>query len=89
MAASRKFIDSAGIHWQVYELTQANPGNEADAGDGWLYFFSRDATRSLAPFPDDWNRMDWPGLERLCRRARPPATTVPRVAAAMTESAER
>src|SRR5207237_854819 len=39
---------------------------------GWLYFFARDETRSLAVYPDDWSLMDWPGLERLCHRAQPP-----------------
>ena len=74
MAISRKFVDSHGVHWQVYQLTPAAGGFDDDGGrDGWLYFFSRSATRSLAPFPDDWYQMDWPGLERLCRRAQPPA----------------
>lgn len=72
MALSRKFIDSEGVHWQVYELSDDNPASELQAG-GWLYFFSRDATRSLAAYPADWSMMDWPGLERLCRHARPPA----------------
>ena len=72
MSLSRKFIDSEGVHWQVYELA----GDAAEDGVGhgsWLYFFSRGATRSLAVYPDDWAVMDWPGLERLCHNARPPA----------------
>ena len=74
MAVSRKFVDSHGVHWQVYQLAAADGGDDGDSsGDGWLYFFSRGVTRSLAPYPDDWSQMDWPGLERLCRRARPPA----------------
>jgi hypothetical protein len=72
VALSRKFIDSDGMHWQVYELSDDGPSSELQSG-GWLYFFSRNATRSLAAYPADWALMDWPGLERLCRRARPPA----------------
>jgi hypothetical protein len=73
VAISRKFVDSDGVHWQVYLLTPAGGGYDDDGGrEGWLYFFSRGVTRSLAPFPDDWYQMDWPGLERLCHRARPP-----------------
>ena len=70
MALSRKFVDSEGVHWQVFELPD-NP-RAAERGGGWLYFFSRSVTRSLATYPDDWAGMDWPGLERLCRRAAPP-----------------
>lgn len=71
MALSRKFIDSDGIHWQVYELSD-DTSAETLRTDSWLYFFSRSATRSLASYPDDWAVMDWPGLERLCKNARPP-----------------
>ena len=75
MALSRKFVDSDGIHWQVYELSDEGTG--ADARGGWLYFFSRGVTRSLAAYPDDWAQMDWPGLERLCQHARPPVRRTP------------
>jgi hypothetical protein len=72
VSLSRKFIDAEGVHWQVYEL--ADPGL-ADRFQSvrWLYFFSRAATRSLAVYPDDWASLDWPGLDRLCGRAEPPA----------------
>jgi hypothetical protein len=71
VAQTRKFIDSEGVHWQVYELSDDGP--TADPGaQSWLYFFSRGATRSLTTYPDDWSVMDWPGLERLCQHARPP-----------------
>ncbi len=69
MALSRKFIDSDGIHWQVYELSDDTAVRER----GWLYFFSRGVTKSLSTYPDDWAVMDWPGLERLCQHANPPA----------------
>ena len=79
MALSRKFVDSEGVHWQVYELTSDVSPTEI-AADSWLYFFSRADTRSLAEYPDDWAVMDWPALERLCRRALPPVS--PRLPAA-------
>ena len=72
MAHTRKFVDSEGVHWQVYELSGEGAGGELRA-DRWLYFFSRGATRSLTAYPDDWAVMDWPGLEKLCNVARPPA----------------
>jgi hypothetical protein len=75
VTVTRKFIDSDGVNWQVYELTGdvAPKQLSGEDADSWLYFFSRDATRSLASYPDDWAMMDWPGLERLCHTARPPA----------------
>ncbi|HEX6049953.1 MAG TPA: hypothetical protein VFZ21_11820 [Gemmatimonadaceae bacterium] len=72
MAVSRRFVDSEGVHWQVYQVTAVKDGTGATAHEPWLYFFSRGVTRSLTAFPDDWSQMDWPGLERLCRLARPP-----------------
>jgi hypothetical protein len=69
VALSRKFIDSDGIHWQVYELSD----DSAMRDHSWLYFFARSETKSLSTYPDDWAVMDWPGLERLCQHARPPA----------------
>ena len=69
MALTRKFIDSDGINWQVYELSDDTAVREGS----WLYFFSRGVTKSLSTYPDDWAVMDWPGLERLCEHARPPA----------------
>jgi hypothetical protein len=72
VALPRKFIDSDGIHWQVYELSDDGPGRELRSGS-WLYFFSRGVTKSLSTYPDDWAMMDWPGLERLCEHAQEPA----------------
>jgi hypothetical protein len=69
VAPTRKFIGSDGIHWQVYELSD----DTAVRDRSWLYFFSRDETKSLSTYPDDWAVMDWPGLERLCQHAKPPA----------------
>ena len=90
MTVTRKFVDSDGVNWQVYELTgEVAPGRIShDGRDSWLYFFSRDATRSLAAYPDDWAMMDWPGLERLCHSARPPAQRDRARAAAITHGVE-
>ena len=76
MALSRKFVDSEGVHWQVYELSN-DAVADAHRAESWLYFFSRGATRSLSAYPDDWALMDWPGLDRLCRHARPPVQRQP------------
>jgi hypothetical protein len=87
VALSRKFIDSDGVHWQVYELSDDVSSAELRA-DSWLYFFSRGATRSLTTYPDDWAVMDWPGLERLCQHARPPAKRDVKRTPAVAHSAE-
>jgi len=70
VALTRKFVDSEGVHWQVYELS--TDGLAGDPAESWLYFFSRSATRMLATYPDDWAQFDWPGLERLCGHAQAP-----------------
>lgn len=87
MSLTRKFVDSEGVHWQVYELSGDVVPTKVPS-EGWLYFFSRSATRSLAAYPDDWAVMDWPGLERLCRRARPPAARPPVRAPALAHRVE-
>jgi hypothetical protein len=70
VARSGKLADSEGVHWQVCELSEDSSPSELQPG-GWLYFFSRDSiTRGV---PGRLVLMDWPGLERLCRHARPPA----------------
>ena len=87
MAPTRKFIDSDGIHWQVYEISSDSAAGDLRA-ESWLYFFSRDATRSLTTYPDDWSLMDWPGLQGLCHRARPPVKREPKRPAAIAHSAD-
>jgi hypothetical protein len=87
VALTRKFVDSEGVHWQVYELSGDAPVGDLRAGS-WLYFFSRGATRSLSAYPDDWAVMDWPGLEQLCRHARPPARRDLKRPTALAQSAE-
>ena len=87
MALSRKFVDSEGVNWQVYELSSDATAPELEV-QRWLYFFSRGATRSLTAYPDDWALMDWQGLERLCRHAGPPTRepSRPRVVPAVVEA---
>ena len=71
MPVNRRFVDSEGVHWQVYEIT-ADVADGQPSG-GWLYFFSRGVTRALTVYPDDWASMDWRGLARLCQHASLPA----------------
>jgi hypothetical protein len=87
----RKFVDSDGVNWQVYELTgeASSSRRSSDGGDSWLYFFSRDDTRSLAAYPDDWAMMDWPGLDRLCHRAQPPVQQNPERSTTVAQRVDR
>ena len=88
VAVSRRFVDSDGVHWQAYQVTALD--TRIDAGgthERWLYFFSRGVTRSLTAFPDDWSQLDWPGLERLCRLARPPVRRQPALPGKMARGA--
>lgn len=69
MGESRKFIDSVGLAWQVWEISRA--GDERAAGAGrWLYFFSRGMTRVATEYPRDWRDLSWLALEDLCAHAR-------------------
>ena len=86
MSVSRKFLDSEGVTWQVYEL-EPLASRDAVREAGWLYFFSRGVTRVLSAYPDDWRQMDWPGLERLCVRAGPPGESPHPDRPAMTSGA--
>jgi len=72
MGVSRKFVDSFGFAWQVWEIVPeaAATGRVAvDATPGWLYFFSRGTTRRLRSYPVDWYSQNWVDLEDLCSRA--------------------
>jgi hypothetical protein len=72
-----RFTDSRGIVWSVGAQRVRGAvlplsGNEPAvlAYDDWLYFRSRDGTRRLAEFPDDWALLPPEDLERLLARAR-------------------
>jgi hypothetical protein len=64
MSERRRFIDSNGYSWQVYEIARADAGPVTDERgrvlrEGSLYFFSRDDTRVLSPYPADWVVASW------------------------------
>jgi hypothetical protein len=74
MIERRRFVDSDGYSWQVYEIDRADAAPITDdAGrtlkSGSLYFFSRDTTRVLSPYPSDWVEASWRELDHLCRMA--------------------
>ena len=71
-----RFVDRAGRHWRVCELTSVG---RSRAGDGRatlarvsaLCFSSPAGTRRLAQYPRDWMRLAPAELEALCRSAAP------------------
>jgi hypothetical protein len=70
MGVSRKFVDSFGFSWQVWEIApEVPPAASADHAPGWLYFFSRGTTRRLHAYPSDWFGRNWADLEDLCGSA--------------------
>ena len=70
MSDTRLFTDSFGFHWQVIEIEpEANVAVDRGGGlRGWLYFFSRGATRVLRDYPAQWRDLTWSELEDLCAR---------------------
>lgn len=70
---SRKFVDSFGFSWQVWEIVPdpaaGSPEAPSPADTGWLYFFSRGTTRRLVTYPSDWSARSWSDLEDLCMHA--------------------
>lgn len=72
MQGSRRFIDSTGFSWQVWEIA-SRARSTTLAGHvpspGWLYFFSRGTTLVLRRFPRDWEALSWGELEELRRDA--------------------
>jgi hypothetical protein len=88
MAEQLSFLDSRGRSWDVCELGTAAAGAplpSREPGRTGLYFLSRDETRKLREYPDDWAMLPWSGLRALCDRAVPldsadgPADLPPRV----------
>jgi hypothetical protein len=69
----RRFIDAAGVAWQVFELGGAKANVPADlesrAREGRLYFLGRGTTRVLRRYPSDWSILAWDELDTLRRRA--------------------
>lgn len=70
--ASRNFVDSTGLKWQVWNTVPIsgaviNPGFEK----GWLTFESEGGSlRRLAPVPPDWENSAEDRLVLLLRNAR-------------------
>jgi hypothetical protein len=65
---TRRFTDSFGFQWQVVEI-EGDATVAVDRGAarrGWLYFFSRGATRVLRDYPVGWRELAWSELEQLC-----------------------
>ena len=71
MEGFRRFIDSTGFSWQIWEIAQHAHDVPADSAPApsWLYFFSRGTTLVLDSFPDEWSTLEWKELEDLRRRA--------------------
>jgi hypothetical protein len=69
----RRFIDAAGVAWQVFELGARTPSLPADVKprdrEGRLYFLGRGTTRVLQGYPSDWSILTWEELAALKRRA--------------------
>lgn len=70
MQRSRRFIDSTGFAWQVWEIAPGGsvPADRA-AARAWLYFFSPGTTLVLRSFPDEWEGLSWEALDALRRTA--------------------
>ena len=71
--APRRFADSAGTVWEVFEVhraTEAPRGVSPGLEQGWLSFVSASGKRRLAPFPPAWEAASDGELERLCTTAR-------------------
>jgi hypothetical protein len=71
--AARKFADSSGAVWEVFEVHRSSSKPGAVSGgleQGWLAFTNGDTKRRLAPFPPGWETVSEPELERLCTTAR-------------------
>lgn len=71
MQGFRRFIDSTGFSWQIWEIAQSSKAVPADhpPARGWLYFFSRGTTLVLRSYPEDWGALEWGELESLRRAA--------------------
>jgi hypothetical protein len=74
----REFTDTAGVHWRVFDVTEAERRRTSGAfthadllrpSSGWLCFESESEVRRLMPVPPDWERTDELNLEYYCSRA--------------------
>ena len=73
----RAFIDTSGARWDVWEVRRdhvvgfglSHHPVAPELQDGWLCFARGGERRRLAPYPDDWHRMNPEQLAALCERA--------------------
>jgi hypothetical protein len=65
----RDFIDSTGIHWQVWSTVPATEGVAGAFRQGWLTFDSPVERRRLVPIPYDWQVASDSELRNYCDRA--------------------
>lgn len=73
----RDFVDSAGIHWQVWSTVPAMGGVAGGFRQGWLTFNSTSERRRLAPIPTDWELAGEAELRALVKQASPVRQTPP------------
>lgn len=71
MEGYRRFIDSTGFSWQIWEIAQAHRETFADRASppSWLYFFSRGTTLVLRDYPEEWESLTWSEIETLRQNA--------------------
>ena len=65
----RDFVDSAGIHWQVWSTVPVTEGVAGAFRQGWLTFDSPIERRRLVPIPFNWQVATASELGAFCERA--------------------
>jgi hypothetical protein len=73
----RDFVDSAGVHWQVWSTVPAMGGVAGGFRQGWLTFSSPSERRRLAPIPPNWENAGEPELRAFVKQATPAKQTPP------------
>jgi hypothetical protein len=73
----RDFVDSAGVHWQVWSTVPAMGGVAGGFRQGWLTFTAGAERRRLAPIPPSWERATEAELRAYFDRATPVRPTPP------------
>ena len=73
----RDFVDSAGVHWQVWSTVPAMGGVAGSFRQGWLTFSSAGERRRLAPIPANWELAGDAELRAFMKQATPAKQTPP------------
>lgn len=73
----RDFVDSAGVHWQVWSTIPAMGGVAGSFRQGWLTFSSSSERRRLAPIPPNWERAGETDLRTFLEQTVPAKQTPP------------